>query len=362
MVRTLLWLVKRSRRSVKVGTDWRAALGSALLASCLLFGPAARAEPAATLIVLIADEPSDPVVSRLERDLRGLGFGVVVLSATPENSGDRAALERAARSLGGLAGVRVLPAGQGSTLWVLEPASGRSVTRELAGAATASSADPNEIALGTLELLRASMLELHPPAPEPHPVAAPTPVPSTAPSRIVTDQPARLSLTGGVGAELGLRSVGPSLTSLWSVWLRIGGCFGLRGFTALPLSSERSRVAEGEVEVRPTLVGTGVACGSQRRLSWLTPRVGLGFVGARVETRGIADDPKVSHQAAAWLGGGYGLLGVGLRLSSDVRLDLDATGIVLPTPASILVNRREVATWGAPGGVLSLGLEVSTNL
>jgi len=56
------------------------------------------------------------------------------------------------------------------------------------------------------------------------------------------------------------------------------------------------------------------------------------------------------------------LLGVGLRVSSDVRLDLDATGIVLPTPASIVVGRREVATWGAPAAVVSLGLEVSTNL
>jgi hypothetical protein len=341
----------------------RAALSCALLASCLLFGHAARAEPAATLIVLIADEPAGAVVSRLERDLRGLGFGVVVLSATPENSGDRAALERAARSLGGLAGVHVLPAGQGSTLWVLEPATGRSVTRELSRP-TASNADPNEVALGTLELLRASMLELHPPAAEAH-VPAPTPGPSpapVAPSAPVSDEPARLSLTGGVGAELGLRSVGPSLITLWSVWLRLGGCFGLRGFTALPLSSERARVSEGEVEVRPTLVGAGLACGSERRNSLLRPRVGLGFVGARVETRGIADVAATSHQAAAWLGGGYGLLGIGLGLSSDVRLDLDVTGVVLPTPASILVNRREVATWGAPGGVVSLGLEVSTNL
>ena len=339
----------------------RAALACALLASCLLFGHAARAEPAASLIVLIADEPGDAVVSRLERDLRGLGFGVVVLSATPENSGDRAALERAARSLGGLAGVRVLPAGQGSTLWVLEPATGRSVTRELSRPA-ASSADPNEVALGTLELLRASMLELHPPAVEPRlPAPAPAPAPA-APSPRISDQPARLSLMGGVGVELGLRSVGPSLTTLWSVWLRLGGCFGLRGFSALPLSSERARVAEGEVEVRPTLVGAGLACGGERRGGWLTPRVGLGFVGARVETRGIADVPGLSQQAAAWLGGGYGLLGIGLGLSRDVRLNLDVTGIVLPTPASILVNRREVATWGAPGGVVSLGLEVSTNL
>jgi hypothetical protein len=335
----------------------RVALCCALLAGCLLLASTARAEPAATVIVLIADEPGDAVVTRLERDLRGLGFGVVLLSATPENATDAPALERTTRSLGGLAGVRVLAAGQGSLLWVLEPASNRSVTRELSRPA-GSSADPNEIALGTLELLRASMLELHPPPPEPPRVEKAEPMPSIP----IEQEPARLALSGGLGPELGLRSVSPSLTTMWSVWLRLGGCFGLRGFTALPVSSERSRVPEGEVEVRPTLVGAGLACASPRRQSWLTPRVGLGFVGAHVETRGTANDPKVSHRAAAWLGGGYGLLGVGLRVTTDVWLNLDATGIVLPTPASILVNGREVATWGAPGGLATLGLEIATSL
>jgi hypothetical protein len=333
----------------------RAALGCAVLVACLSCGPSARAEPAATLIVLIADEPSDPVVARLASDLQGLGFGVVVLSATPENTGDPSALERTTRSLGGLAGVRVLPGGRGSALWVLEPSTNRSVTRELPAAADASG-DPNEVALGTLELLRASMLELHPPPSEPVRRVEP---PAPAPPPI--EAPARLSLSGALAAELGLRSVGPSAATLWSVWLRVGGCFGVRGFTALPLSSEHTRVTEGEVEVRPTLVGVGLACSSQRP-GWLTPRVGLGFVGARIETRGLANMPGLSHQAAAWLGGGYGLLGVGTRLTRDVRLNLDATGVVLPTPASILVQQREVGTWGAPGALLSLGLEVLTDL
>lgn len=321
-------------------------------------GHAARAEQAATLIVLIAEEPSDAVVSRLARDLQGLGFGVVVLSATPENTGDDSALERTTRSLGGLAGVHVLPGARGSALWVLEPSSNRSVTRELPGPASVD-ADPNEVALGTLELLRASMLELHPPPPAEPKRAQP---PKPAPKPPIAPATPRLSLSGALAAELGLRSVSASAATLWSAWLKLGGCFGLRGFAALPLTSERTRVAEGEVEVRPSLLGIGLACGSARPQRWLAPRVGLGFVGANIETRGIADAPERSHRSAAWLGGGYGMLGIGLRLADDVRLNLDATGIVLPTPAAILVGQREVGTWGAPGGLLSLGLEVSTNL
>jgi hypothetical protein len=336
----------------------KAALSCALLAACLSFGPGASAESAATLIVLIADEPADPVVARLSRDLQGLGFGVVVLSATPENTGDANAPQRTTRSLGGLAGVRVLPGGRGSALWVLEPSTNRSVTRELTGAADANT-DPNEVALGTLELLRASMLELHPPPPEPKRQVAPPAPPAPPPPPV--EAPVRVSLSGAFAAELGLRSVSASTATMWSVWLRLGGCFGVRGFTALPLSSEHTRVAEGEVEVRPTLVGLGLSCSSERS-GWLTPRVGLGVVGARIETRGLANVPSLNRQAAVWLGGGFGLLGIGARVTRDVRLNLDATGVVLPTPASILVQQREVGTWGAPGALLSLGLEVSTSL
>jgi hypothetical protein len=69
----------------------------------------------------------------------------------------------------------------------------------------------------------------------------------------------------------------------------------------------------------------------------------------------------LSNHEAVWLGGGYGLLGLGLRISSDVRLNLDAMGVLLPAPAVIVVGRREIGTWGAPGGVVSLGVEVLTS-
>ena len=330
----------------------------ALCCAWLLLGSAAQAEQAATLIVLITDDPNDAVTRRLDRDLRGLGFGVVVLGTTPENSIDAQALERTARSLGGLAAVHLLPADQGSQLWVLEPATNRSVTRELLRPA-GSSADPNEVALGTLELLRASMLELHPPT------ASTTPTPAPAPRAPVLvaapERPATLSLLGGVGVELGVRSVGPSLSTVWALWLRLGGCFGARGFAVLPIVGEHSRLPEGDVEVRPSLLGVGLTCGAAPR-GWLRPHVGLGIALSYVETRGTAPDPQLSHRASTWLGGGYGLLGVGLRLSRDVRLDLDATGVVLPTPAVVVAQGREVATWGAPGVVVSLGVEVATNL
>jgi hypothetical protein len=146
-----------------------------------------------------------------------------------------------------------------------------------------------------------------------------------------------------------------------ATWLKLHGPWGARGFAALPLSSERADVPEGSVEVRPSLFGIGLTLGQGLDNWWLEPRASWGVAFAHVETRGIAKAPLGSSSGAVWLGGGYALLGASLRLTHDVRLDLDLTGIVLPTPAVIVVDRREAARWGAPAGMLTLALEVSAS-
>jgi hypothetical protein len=138
----------------------------------------------------------------------------------------------------------------------------------------------------------------------------------------------------------------------------VGDCFGVRGFVALPLGSEVADVPEGRVEVEPVIVGAGLSCSFAYRGGLLWPRAALGAAGARVLTRGVALEPSRSHQGAAWLGGGYGSLGLGLRLTRDVHLNFDVMGLLLPTPAMIFVANRQVATWGAPAGLVSLGVEV----
>jgi hypothetical protein len=353
----------------------KVARASAALLVLVLDGRTATAEPASgvpspsespgsqggnastALVVLVEDEPGDAVSVRLERDLRSLGLTVIVLSATPENSSGAEALERTARSLGGIAAIRVLGSARGSELWLSNPVTNHTLTRSLAPLAS-SSGDPSEVALGTLELLRASMMELHA---QPR-AETDSPCPERAPPRGATSEPraAAFSLSGGLAADLGLRSVGPSLSTLWAVGLQVGGCFGLRAFAALPLFAQQGDVPEGRVEVEPLLLGGGLSCSLIRSDARLWPRVSLGIAGARIVTRGTAIDPLRSSSSAVWLAGGYGMLGLGLRVAHDVRVNLDATGVLLPTPAVILADGRQVATWGAPGGMISLGVEVLT--
>lgn len=317
------------------------------------------ARSAATLVIIVADEPGDAVSARLERDLRSLGLSVLLLKATPENSSSPAALERTARGLGGSVAMRVPANAQGSELLLFEPATNQTLTRSLARQ-EGSTADPNEVALGTLELLRASMMELHPPG-RVRTEARPADV---APTRAAAQPPAApaFSLSGAIAADLGLRSMGPSLSSLWAAWVRIGGCFGARGFASLPLMAARDDFPEGRVEVESLLLGAGLSCSFARRGAQLWPRVSLGVAGARVTTRGVAVDPARSSSGEAWLGGGYGMLGVGLRVTRELHVNFDATGVLLPTPAVIMAGGRQVGTWGAPSGMLSLGVEVLTGL
>jgi hypothetical protein len=319
--------------------------------------PARPSEVSTALVVLVADEPGDAVSARLERDLRSLGLAVMLLSATPENSNGAEALERTARSLGAIAAIRVLAGARGTELWLANPATNHALTRSLVPTVS-STGNPSEVALGTLELWRASMLELHAPSRAPQPPPCPEPSPpgsATAEARVAT-----FSLSGGLAADLGLRSVGPSLSTLWAAGLELGGCFGLRGFAALPLFAQQGDVPEGHVEVEPLLLGAGLACTLAHSDARAWPRVSLGVASARIVTRGTAIDPARSSSSAVWLAGGYGMLGLGLRVARDVRVNLDATGVLLPTPAVILVDRQQVATWGAPGGLVSLGVEVLT--
>lgn len=329
--------------------------------------PAADVAPpppaaATALVVVIADEPDDAVSTRLARDLRSLGFALMVLKATPENSSDAAALERSGRGLGGVAAIRVWAGARGSELWVLEPSTGQTLTRSLSRA-PGGRPDANEVALGTLELLRASLLELHltrrsgaesaaVAARPAHPAAAESP----APAPLDAGRP-RFGLSSALAAELGLRSVGPSASVIVAGFAGLGGCFGARAFAAIPLLAERKHVTEGEVEVEPLVVAMGPSC-TLGIGAGLRARANAGIAFTHVTTRGLAIDPARSSDGAAWLGGGFGMLGLGFDVTPNIRLNLDVTGILLPTPASIFVAERRVATWGAPAGLASLGVEV----
>ncbi len=337
----------------------KAALTSLLVSALLLLGSAARAESAASLVVIVASEPGGLVAEQLKRDLTGLGLDVLLLAETPENASGRAGLERAARGFGATAAVRLGPPGSASEIWIAGGSSRAGVVRTL-DSPGADTQQPAELTLAIVELLRAGFVELHSRAPTPalgeqkRTEAAP---PATASPPKPASTQARFSLSAGPAVDFGLRGVGASFHAMSAAWLRLSSCFGLRSFASLPVTPQAGEVAEGRIEVRTALLGVGATCGFGGPAALLIPRVGLGLTAARVETRGTAYLGLQSNSAEAWFGGGYAQVGAALSLTAGLRLNLDLTGVLLATPAVILANRREVGRWGSPGGLFAVSLE-----
>jgi hypothetical protein len=339
---------------------------AAFTIASLLFAAGARAQTAPSLVVVLTAEPSSQAARRLARDLEGLGLDVLVLRATPENSSGRASLEKSARSVGAIAAVRLVVSGQGTEVWVADRVTGKTVIRELVGA-TDTEVRPDDVALGAIELLRASLMELHSPAAprgeaevtnevralsepggeRPRPKVEPSPVPA-------------FSLSGGPSVDLGLGLDGasPSLHGQWAAWMGIGSRFGARAFASLSLLPAEHEIAEGTVEVGANVLGFGATFDCARQDGPLVPVIGLGVVTARVETVGRARAPLLSTSESAWFAGGYGQLGVGVRLTPALRLRFDAVLIALATRPTIEASHHVLGKWGAPGGLTALGVEV----
>jgi hypothetical protein len=345
------------------GSKRYACFAVGLVLGLVFAAPAARSQSAPSLVVIVTSDPAAAAARRLSKDLQGLGLDVLVLKATPENSSGRESLEKSARSVGAIAAVRLVPAGEGTEVWVADRVTGKTVIRDLVGATPETG--PDDVALGAIELLRASLMELHSPGAPPSDAeltpavrdlsfAVPA-APSTPAKRPVP----MLSLMVGPSVDVGLRSIGPSLGSNWALWARLGSGFGTRAFVALPIVPERASVVEGDVTVSSSVMGLGFSYDYRRGENVFAPYIGLGFAAARVVTIGSAIPPALSTSDSAWYTGGYSQLGAGLEVTQGLRLYVDGTALLLAQAPGIRVDNRTVGRWGAPAVVGSMGLEVS---
>jgi hypothetical protein len=353
----------------------RRVLRSIACAVVLLGQPSvARTQAAPSLVVIVSSDPATPTSQRVAKELRGLGLDVLILKATPENAVGRASLERSARSVGAIAALRLIEASEGLEVWVADRVTGKTVIRQLVGP-PGTPTDPEDVALGAVELLRASLMELHAPTPSRGEVdveIAPTvrqiayPPAAVAPPAPNPYLPV-LALSAGPGVDLGLRALGPSLHATVAGWAKLSGPLGARAFVSMPLLAERASVPEGHVQLRSDVLGLGLSFERGMANGWVTPQVTLGVAACHVGTWGKAAAPLVSSFEQGWYGGAYAQLGAALRLTRGIRLRLDGTAVLLAGAPSSTIKQdpslptttpRSFGTWGAPAGIASLGLEV----
>ncbi len=129
------------------------------LVVCAVASPA-RAEQALRVLVI---DPGVPALSgRLSEEIEALGLTVVIVD------GDSSApLEESARENEAIAAIRIEGGGSGAVeMTIVDRATGKTVRRRLAIATPSDPASAELIATRTVELLRASLMELsaaHPP-------------------------------------------------------------------------------------------------------------------------------------------------------------------------------------------------------
>ena len=135
-------------------------VAAAIVAAAIVTNDPAHAESGATLVAIVTSEPASSLTRRVRAELQGVGLDVIVLKPPDEGTPSRAPLEQAARNVGAVAAVRLVPSGEGMVeIWVADRVTGKAVVRELA--APESGASDAAVAIGSVELLRASLMELH---------------------------------------------------------------------------------------------------------------------------------------------------------------------------------------------------------
>jgi hypothetical protein len=344
----------------------------ALAALVLFWTVDAWPRDGATLVALVTTDPSAELSHRVEEQLEALGFDVIVLNPPVTGSAGPTSLEQAARNVGAIAAIRIVPMAQSVQVWIADPVTGQAVFRETVPPSGQKPSDA-AVALGAVELLRASLLELHPPEPPPPP--KPTAPPLVCPPPPPPEKPrdASAGMTAGFGVDLGL--VGrPSVSWEIAIWLRIHDRFGLRAIALLSESPANvSAAPNGSVSVGAQLYGGELAYDLTDPSSTWTPVVGLGIAGAAVTVRGESTSTpsgvnlyEISRPVAV----PFGHVGASWAVIRDLRLRADMLGGFSTSPVDVCVapsstNPMQGAAgcilegrWGEPVVNISLGLEV----
>jgi hypothetical protein len=326
----------------------RRGIAGLLALALLFFAITARSEGEAILRVRSSNVALD---ERLSAELGTLGLPVEEVDSLDPD----VPLEQIARARGARAAVRVVEREGAIELWV-EP--------RRAGAAPVHQSvamDPrrgwNLAAVSAMEILRAGLLEVRdqvaaPPAPAQRPVEA-VPAPQPAP----TPRTPLLWAHAAAGAEFSPGGLGTSGEVLAEVRLEPAPWFDVAAFGAFTPAVAHVRGAEGVASARHAIVGA--AADARAHLHGVTASVGAGGVIATFWMTGEAVSPGYAAQSASTVTAGPLLRVSGsLDVTPALRVRAEVGGGVTLPHAVVRFAGRQVADWGQPFGLVTLGLEL----
>lgn len=341
-------------------------------------------------VVMVAPAYDDPAVTRMRGELAVLGVEVEVL-VSAKDSPDLPAL---AKRLGASAALRVERTPPAIVVWV-EPGAGVTPGEVRVGG-PAESRDAGLLALRAVEVLRARLLRVPiteaPPAasddagaaaidaePPVIDAAASTPVedasapvpapPADAGTTLVaasgdTAAPAKrpdprpFAISAGPAVLLSPGGVPPSVevrvAAEWDPIPRLG----VEASAFLPATAGTVSATEGSMSLRAFDVGAGLRGFLTDPLADFTVALGAGVSAMLLSFEGRARDPWSSASGSSWAVAPYLTATAAYRVHTRValRLDLEAA-LVRPQPV-LRIAGNEVASFGQPAFLPSLGVEV----
>jgi hypothetical protein len=320
-------------------------------------------------VIVLVDSGDESLYQRLRQEMESLGLEVTDVNAVIGEADVN--LDAQAKRLGAIAVVRVSGTGGGTVeMTIIDRATGKTVRRQLVSANSTDPAAYELIAIRTIELLRASLMELKSPHPSRGDVTVTKQIEALAyvPEKPtpVTPQSSSPEKTSGGLAHSVIVYGGPALV-LANGWSEgIGFCVGgtttlwgpirLQGDIVVPLVSMQHRGTAGKVLFDATQLRVGGT------YDWFYPAFDWGLsTGGTVSFLSFSGQAVAPYEAAhvdlsaygGYVGGHFAL-----RLYRRLRLSLGQTVTYLFPNTVVRFAGARVTSFGQPIGTTTLALEL----
>jgi len=303
---------------------------------------------------VLLDESKTYILPRLRAELASSGFRLVLVPPTARRP-DRRDLERLAAEQDAAGGLSFFKDQQGPEVWAVDPASGKTIFRDVILGLESHDDPAGAISIRVVETLRATLLQVE----HREPVRAPPP-PSVeaapaAPPRLAPADRFALRLAGGVGYSPG----GVGTTD--HVGISFAWKTGPRWRMALDgsLTPARLRLDGPEGEARIGLYCVGLSSGFEL----LAPRgpvrlrSGAGVWLGIVTMNGNAKTGYFNDRATLVSALPHVDMSFEIILSRRFSAGFGVSAAVDLPGATVQFGNRQVATWGRPFFLGLLGVE-----
>lgn len=317
----------------------------------------ARAEPdEKPRVVLVTNHADAAIVPLLRAELERMGLAVVEVDHGADDVVPQD-LRRAARDTKAVAGFRVLVSKGTVEVWITDRVTGKVALREILPQGSDPNVPEDLVVTRSIELLRASLLELQAPYPPRGEVPAPAAI---ARLSSYPKPPSRNAVSFGIGFVSSIPGAGEG-TALHTVTGAIGIRYAFHpafsaGFLGQTSLSERKQpVVGGEAHFSTRMFGVDLRHERFWVADWLHGAVGAGMSAFVSKAQGIPSTGYVGEERTSTAPAPYLVASAGVVVTPSLRFDGHVVAAASLHPLAVDSNQTTVARFGIP--IVNVGID-----